>query len=142
MAAELFRIILPVLDLERAVQFYAAILATPGERISNGRHYFNCGGTILACFDPRADGDDFDAQALPDHIYFAVTDLEATLEACKIAGAIFASGDVHGAPAGAIAVRPWGERSFYVSDPFGNQLCFVDKKTKFTTMQGVSLPSK
>lgn len=29
-------------------------------------------------------------------------------------------------------VRPWGERSFYCRDPFGNGLCFVDEKTLFT----------
>jgi len=28
--------------------------------------------------------------------------------------------------------RPWGERSFYAVDPFGNPLCFVDQKTLFT----------
>ena len=28
---------------------------------------------------------------------------------------------VHGAPAGAIVKRPWGERSFYAVDPWGNR---------------------
>lgn len=135
MTADLFRVIVPVSDLEKARRFYATVLDMPGERISNGRHYFDCGGTILACFDPRADGDDFDARPLPDHIYFAVPDLDATYEACKKAGATFASGEVHGAPAGAIAVRPWGERSFYAADPFGNKLCFVDERTKFTSLE-------
>ena len=41
-------------------------------------------------------------------------------------------GDVHRDPAGKIAERPWGERSFYVEDPFGNKLCFVDRATMFT----------
>jgi hypothetical protein len=36
-------------------------------------------------------------------------------------------------PMGAIAKRPWGERSFYMHDPFGNPLCFVDQQTLFTT---------
>jgi hypothetical protein len=31
-----------------------------------------------------------------------------------------------------MVVRPWGERSFYVKDPWGNGLCFVDEKTLFT----------
>ena len=34
--------------------------------------------------------------------------------------------------AGQIVVRPWGERSFYVEDPWSNGLCFVDEKTLFT----------
>jgi uncharacterized glyoxalase superfamily protein PhnB len=33
---------------------------------------------------------------------------------------------------GQIANRPWGERSFYLRDPFGNPLCFVDETTVFT----------
>jgi hypothetical protein len=33
---------------------------------------------------------------------------------------------------GQIATRPWGERSFYTQDPFGNPLCFVDSNTLFT----------
>jgi hypothetical protein len=34
---------------------------------------------------------------------------------------------------GEIARRPWGERSFYMRDPFGNPLCFVDEGTLFTS---------
>ena len=33
---------------------------------------------------------------------------------------------------GEIAERPWGERSFYAHDPFGNPVCFVDERTLFT----------
>jgi catechol 2,3-dioxygenase-like lactoylglutathione lyase family enzyme len=132
MKPKLFRVILPVKDLGRAARFYEAVLGMPGQRVSDGRHYFDCDGTILACFDPRADGDDYDAQPNPEWLYFAVDDVEASWQACKKAGAEFAPGDVHGDPAGQIAKRPWGERSFYVEDPFGNKLCFVDRKTLFT----------
>jgi hypothetical protein len=38
--------------------------------------------------------------------------------------------------AGAIVRRPWGERSFYAVDPFGNKLCFVDRATLFTGRPG------
>jgi catechol 2,3-dioxygenase-like lactoylglutathione lyase family enzyme len=31
-----------------------------------------------------------------------------------------------------IAVQPWGERSFYLRDPYGNRLCMVDQRTLFT----------
>jgi len=34
-------------------------------------------------------------------------------------------------PMGEIARRPWGERSFYLHDPFGNPLCFVDAASIF-----------
>lgn len=132
MQAKLFRVILPVSDLELAATFYSAVLGTPGVRVSPGRHYFDCGGVILAAFSPRQDGDDFDLRPNPEHLYFAVENLEATFEACKKAGAKFAQGKVHGDPAGEIALRPWGERSFYIHDPFGNPICFVDQKTLYT----------
>ena len=132
MRPKLFRIILPVGDIERASRFYEAVLRIKGTRVSNGRHYFDCDGTILACFDPRADGDDYDARPNPEWLYFAVDEIEKTFAACRSEGAKFASGDVHGDPAGQIARRPWGERSFYVEDPFGNKLCFVDRATLFT----------
>jgi len=131
-SARLFRVIVPVSDVERAVRFYGAVLGESGTRVSPGRHYFDCGGTILACFDPRADGDDYEPAPNPEWLYLAVDDLEATHAACRAAGAAFAEADVHGDPAGEIATRPWGERSFYVRDPFGNGLCFVDSGTLFT----------
>lgn len=58
--------------------------------------------------------------------------MKPTLVPCGAAGAIRAPGDVHGDPAGAIATRPWGKRSFYVEDPFGNKQCFVDRATLFS----------
>ena len=70
--ARLFRVILPVSSIEEAAVFYSAVLEQPGMRISPGRHYFGCGGVILTCFDPRADGDAWDAKPNPDHVYFAV----------------------------------------------------------------------
>lgn len=132
MTVQLFRVILPVNDIERAAAFYSAIFSDPGKRVSEGRHYFDCGGTILACFDAKADGDDDAFAPNPEHLYFSVPDVEATYAACRAAGATFATGDVHDAPAGEIAVRPWGERSFYASDLFGNKFCFVDEATRFT----------
>ena len=84
--ATLYRVILPVTDIEHAARFYAALLGDPGKRISPGRHYFHCGGTILACFDPRADGDNFDASPNPDHFYFAVPDLDRVFSIAKQQG--------------------------------------------------------
>jgi hypothetical protein len=36
---------------------------------------------------------------------------------------------VQATPAGEPVVRPWGENSFYVDDPTGNPLCFVEAGT-------------
>lgn len=136
MKPKLFRVILPVSDINHAARFYEAVLGMPGFRVSNGRHYFDCEGAILACFDPNADGDNYKPRPIPEWLYFAVDNLEATYDACKKAEAKFAPGDVHGDAAGQIAKRPWGERSFYLEDPFGNKLCFVDRETAFVGRPG------
>ncbi len=130
MSPNLFRIILPVSNIDDAARFYARVLAIEGERVSPGRHYFKCGGTILACFDPRADGDSWDASPNPGQLYFAVDDLEDTYSRCKAAGCSQLDDG--------IATQPWGERSFYLVDPFGNKICFVDHETVFTTRGGQS----
>lgn len=132
MTPRLFRVLLPVSDIDRAALFYRAVLGVDGVRVSGGRHYFDLGGTILACFDPRTDGDDYDAKPNPEYLYIAVADLERTFDRCREAGATFATGAVHGDAAGDIATRPWGERSFYIRDPFGNPICFVDASTVLT----------
>jgi predicted enzyme related to lactoylglutathione lyase len=123
-SARLFRVILPVSVIEEAAVYYSAVLGQPGSRISPGRHYFGCGSAILACFDPRADGDDWDAKPNPDHVYFAVDDLDAYFERVRARP--------NGAVLRPIETQPWGERSFYCVDPFGNKLCFVDERTVFT----------
>jgi predicted enzyme related to lactoylglutathione lyase len=126
--AKLYRVILPVSDIERAAVFYQMLLQVPGERVSPGRHYFDCDGTILACFDPKADGDQFDARPNPDHIYFSVHDLEAAYERAKLAGCSVIDDKIR--------KMPWGERMFYAKDPCGNPIALVDEKTVFTGDKG------
>lgn len=129
----LYRVLVPAADIEAAARFYTTVLGVEGKRVSPGRHYFDCGGTLLACFDPSADGDGREARPNPESIYIAVEDLEATYRACREAGAQFAEGSPPMVgPLGKIADRPWGERSFYVNDLSGNPLCFVAEETKFT----------
>jgi uncharacterized glyoxalase superfamily protein PhnB len=120
---KIFRVIIPVSDIEKATGFYRFLLGIEGIRVSPGRHYFNCEGVILACFDSRADGDDFDSQPNPDHIYMATDNLEHILGKVKELGIENYSN---------IETQPWGEWSFYMKDPFGNPLCFVQKETVFT----------
>jgi len=128
----LFRVIVPVSDLDRAARFYGELLGIEGKRVSGGRHYLDAGGTIVALLDPRGDGDAQEPRPLPDNLYFAVADLEAVFaRAMKLGGLSTETGD-GGLPMGEIRKRPWGERSFYLKDPFGNPLCFVDETTLFT----------
>lgn len=115
--------ILPVPNIEAAASFYANVLGTPGSRVSGGRHYFDCGGTILACYDALADGDPEPVGPNPQYVYFGTDDLEDTRERVERAG---------GRDLTAVEVQPWGERSFYARDPFENPICFVDARTLFT----------
>ncbi len=129
-APTLYRVILQVSDLDQAAEFYAKLLADEGRRIPRAsRHYFDCGPVILALVDPTAGGEQ--AKPLPDYIYFAVGDLEQVHTRARELGCL-STEDVHGDSAGEIVIRPWGERSFYVKDPWGNGLCFVDDRTLFT----------
>lgn len=128
---KLFRILIPVPDIDRAEKFYAALFGASGERVSPERHYFKSGSVIVACYAPGDDGRPF--RPLETETYFAVAGLEAMHAKVLAAGAkLSAENQDHHGHLGRIEQRPWGERSFYVSDPFGNPLCFVDEKTLFT----------
>lgn len=122
MAVRLFRVILPAGDLDQAAAFYAAILGWPGERVSGGRHYFDCGGTILACVDPRSER--LELRPNVEHVYFSVDDIEETFRRATTAGCSWLGTGIE--------IHPWGERSFYARDPSGNPICFVQSGTEFT----------
>jgi catechol 2,3-dioxygenase-like lactoylglutathione lyase family enzyme len=128
-APKLFRIALQVGDLDKASAFYSRLLDDQGRRIRGSRHYFDCGPVILAVVDVTAG--DLEPKPISDYIYFAVSDLDQAYERARAMNCL-AKEDVHGADAGAIVLRPWGERSFYAEDPWGNGLCFVDEQTLFT----------
>ncbi|MBI4836774.1 MAG: VOC family protein [Candidatus Abawacabacteria bacterium] len=131
--AKLYRVIVPVTDIEVAAQFYGQVLETPGERVSPGRHYFHCDGTVLACYDPARDGDQLSygwQMHENQYLYFAVEDLSKVRGLLKKAGA---------SALGKVQAMPWGETLLYAKDPFGNPISFVDSKTVFT---GTSKSSK
>ncbi|MEZ5345393.1 MAG: VOC family protein [Pyrinomonadaceae bacterium] len=121
---QIFRIVVPVSEPETAAQFYSRLLDLEGKNVGGGRFYFDCGGVILALLKN-------DTTPNSEYIYFAVGDLEDIFLRAKELGCL-SQNDVHGSSAGEIMIRPWGERSFYAFDPFGNGLCFVDKDTLFT----------
>jgi extradiol dioxygenase family protein len=131
-APRLFRVIVPVDEIERAAKFYTELLGVAGQRVSPGRHYFDCGGVVVALYDPKADGDTEPARPLPEPLYFAVADLEAVFARAERLGGLSPAVVPDVGAMGKIETRPWGERSFYMQDPFGNPLCFTDEKTVFT----------
>jgi len=73
-----FRNLMPVPDIEAAATFYGALFEAPGERVSPGRHYFNTGDVVFACYSPNADGDGRAPRPLETETYLAVDDLEPT----------------------------------------------------------------
>ena len=128
-APKMFRIALQVTDLDQARAFYARLLDDPGIPIRGSRHYFDCGGMILALVDITRGGQQ--PQPTPDYIYFAVDNLEEVFARAQAMNCL-ASDRYHDQDAGRIVKRPWGEVSFYCEDPWGNGLCFVDANTLFT----------
>jgi hypothetical protein len=126
---KLFRVTVEVGNLDEAAPFYAKLFATDGKRHPGARHYFDCGGVIVAVLDPTQGG--LNPTVGPKSLYFAVKDIEGAHRRAKELDAL-APYKVHGQPAGAITKRPWGERSFYVVDKWGNDLCFVDEGTLYT----------
>jgi catechol 2,3-dioxygenase-like lactoylglutathione lyase family enzyme len=122
-AIRIFRVVVPVSDLDQATRFYARLLGVEGRAIE-GRHYFDCGPVILAVIETGASPN-------PEYLYFSVSNLEPVYARARELGCL-AGGEKHDAAAGEIVTRPWGERSFYARDPFGNGLCFVQAGTEFT----------
>ena len=126
---KLFRVTLEVADLERATQLYAALFGLDGQRYPGARHYFDCGGVIVAVLDVSRGG--MPPTPGPKSLYFAVDDVNAVhVRAAKLG--VLAPYQVHGEPASDVITRPWGERSFYVVDPWGNDLCFCENGTLYT----------
>jgi hypothetical protein len=97
--------------------------------VHGARHYLDCGGVILALLDPSAGRRS--AKPGPEELYFSVKDLDKVHARAGELGYLSRE-EVHEESAGDIVTRPWGERSFYAVDPWGNRLCFVDAKTLFT----------
>jgi extradiol dioxygenase family protein len=125
------RVVLPVTDIDRAATFYGALAGAVGRRVSPGRHDFDLAGAVLTCHAPHVEAGDPDAvddvRPNPDWIVFQVDDIERVHTAAIGVGARLPAEVVPGiGPLGRIAVRPWGERSFYAEDPFGNRICFVE----------------
>ncbi len=125
MNPRLYRVILPARDIEALAKFYSTLFEMPGRRVSPGRHYFDLGGTILAVYDPAADGDpEAEWKHHPNqYIYVAVSDVEAAFRRAGDLGATLLSKTVES--------MPWGERLFYARDPSGNPICLVDAETLF-----------
>ena len=122
---QFFRLNVEVGDLEKAIPFYTKLLGIQGRKQPGARCYFDCGPVNLSVLQTGG-APHTAAKAL----YFTVRDLEAAFARAKELGCL-SQESVHDAPGGGIVVRPWGERSFYALDPWGNPLCFVEEGTVY-----------
>jgi len=125
----IFRITLEVSNIEEATAFYTELLGDAGKRHPGARHYYDCGGVILSVLDPSQGG--MKPQPMPKSLYFAVDDIHAVHARAKKLGAL-SPFKVHGQSAAEVIKRPWGEESFYVTDKWGNELCFVKDGTIYS----------
>jgi extradiol dioxygenase family protein len=122
-----FRLNIEVGNLDQAARFYGALLGVEGRVQAGSRCYFDCGGVTLQVLDVSSTGAPHTAASA---LYFTVKDLDAAFARAKALNCL-SKERVHGEPGGELRVRPWGERSFYVEDPWGNPLCFVEDGTVY-----------
>jgi catechol 2,3-dioxygenase-like lactoylglutathione lyase family enzyme len=123
----LFRINIEVGNLDDAARFYGELLGIPGRRQAGSRVYFDAGSVTLQVVDVATMGVPHPAAKA---LYFLVDDLDAIFARAKALDCLSREW-VHGARGGDIAVRPWGERSFYAEDKWLNPLCFVEAGTTY-----------
>ena len=124
---ELFRLNVEVGNIDEAAAFYGELLGIPGRKQAGSRCYFTCGAVTLQVVDVSSAGTPHPAAKA---LYFTVNDLDKVFARAQKLGCLSREA-VHGATAGAISVRPWGERSFYAEDKWANPLCFVEAGTVY-----------
>jgi predicted enzyme related to lactoylglutathione lyase len=116
-----FRIAIPASDIGRSRRFYESVLGVAADDTVPSRLYFHCGDLIVAVIDWQVEP--LGAfHPTSENLYLATDELEDVRARAEAAGARHLS---------SIETRPWGERSFYCTDPDGNRLCFVDDATLF-----------
>lgn len=121
---QMFRMNVEVGDLAKAAAFYGRLLGLEGRLQAGSRCYFTCGAVTLQVVQiPKP-------HTAAKALYFTVRDVDAVHARAKELGCLSREG-VHGSPGGEVIVRPWGERSFYADDPWGNPLCFVEEGTVY-----------
>ena len=124
---QFFRLNVEVGNLDKAIHFYSTLLGVEGRKQPGSRVYYECGPVTLQVVDVSSVGT---PHVAAKSLYFTVKDLDSIFERAKSLGSL-SHESVHDAPGGGIVVRPWGERSFYVEDPWKNPLCFVEEGTVY-----------
>lgn len=120
----LFRINVEVGDVDAGARDWGALLGLEGRPQAGARVYFTTGAVTLQVVECEP------VHPAAKALYFLVDDLDDVYARAKQLGWL-SKELVHGAAGGEISVRPWGERSFYVEDTWGNPLCFVQSGTTY-----------
>lgn len=122
---QFFRLNIEVGDLASAQSFYETLSNTKARGQAGQRFYINAGPVALQVLASRT------PHPAAKALYFTTVDLD-DIHARAASLNCLSQELVHGLQAGEISVKPWGERSFYCEDPWGNPLCFVDVVTVYT----------
>ncbi|MER5942039.1 VOC family protein [Streptomyces sp. NPDC001928] len=122
----LLRLNIEVAGLREAEAFYATMLGVTGRGQAGSRCYFTCGPVTLQVLDVSSHGA---VHPLPKSLYFAVDDLESIFERARELDCLLPSRYTARLEVRSLCDR--GERSFYVEDPWGNSLCFVEAGTVY-----------
>jgi catechol 2,3-dioxygenase-like lactoylglutathione lyase family enzyme len=121
---QLFRLNIEVGDLAAARHFYGTLLGVQSRGQAGNRFYINAGAVALQVVGVPS------PHVAPKALYFATANLDAVHATAASLNAL-SKELVHGLTGGDISVKPWGERSFYADDPWGNPLCFVEAGTEY-----------
>jgi len=124
---QFFRLNVEVGDLDAATSFYTKLLGVQGRQQPGHGCYFDCGPVTLQVLDVSSIRRPHPAAKA---LYFTVENLEVAFNRAKTLGCL-SHEDVHDAPGRGIIVRPWGERSFYLEDPWQNR-CASSRRERFT----------
>lgn len=108
-------------DISATRSFYEQLLGIEADDTVPSRVYFHCGDVILAIVDWSVEPHG-PFRSTPENLYLCTSDVDATYHRAQDLGA----GNLT-----ALETQPWGERSFYCSDPDGNLLCFVAEDSLF-----------
>lgn len=110
---------LPVIDLNRARDFYENKLGLQGGQLkSDGKFAYRCGGATLALF-PKPGG----TKAEHTAVSFQVPDIAAAIAALKTKGVVFEDYDYPGLKTVGHVCVLGSEKAAWFKDSEGNLLC-------------------
>ena len=121
---QFFRMNIEVGDLAAAQAFYETLFGTQGRGQAGHRFYINPAPVAFQVVQLEA------PHPAAKALYFTTADLDG-VHARAAQLKCLSNEMVHGLRGGDISVKPWGERSFYAQDPWGNPLCFVEAGTVY-----------